>query len=606
MPGAVLANDLFHPTPGSPNEGHSASNYIAKRLRLLSRQKTLLRNVDDDTTQHGDNTKTPNAACWTDESALLDAAAARGMGLTSSVVADVLHSLNLTDLKLSKLGTTLSLLTHCTELTLTGNDLASLSGDGLPPRLEVLHAGTNRIDTNGLATLSKSAPSTLLHVGLPLNKLDSLASIRFKPLQWRALLSLDVSHNWLCDLRTTASTLAQLPSLAALQTTGNPITLLPQYRPFMVNALPHIEFLDDHRVEFEERLESGLLSGCLPEKDAHMTVTIHSVSGLLKPDEYTQPPTTADGELITPPPPRRAYTYTVGLAVPGMQLVPPSDGTSTCTVPVESGVARIAIDGATTLDLEAGRDGDADGNTNTAASTTDAANTTSMKWSRVMNLPTETNTFSFRSTDLAELKRTCTSGITLGVYETMIESVLEDDTTTSNTLDIPGSAQSGSGRRSGRKSDQKGTGGKGKDKGSTSKRGSNKKGGGGAGVPVQDAARWVERVPVVRCVGHAVLRGVSRFLDNEACVDGKALIVDADGRSLPGYMPPNDPNPADDENGKGKGKKQAKKPVRGKSARGEADPNADTGTTALSAPLVADVPCIHVTVALRRQPIALS
>ena len=115
-------------------------------------------------------------------------------------------------------------------------------------------------------------------------------------------------------------------------------------------------------------------------------------------------------------------------------------------------------------------------------------------------------------------------------YETMIESVLEDDTTTSNTLDIPGSAQSGSGRRSGRKSDQKGTGGKGKDKGSTSKRGSNKKGGGGAGVPVQDAARWVERAPVVRCVGHAVLRGVSRFLDNEACVDGKALIVDADGR----------------------------------------------------------------------------
>ena len=65
----------------------------------------------------------------------------------------------------------------------------------------------------------------------------------------RSIMSLDLSHNDLCDLHGTLATLATLPSLVMLSLRGNPLSLHLDYRNATVKTLPRLLLLDGFEVE---------------------------------------------------------------------------------------------------------------------------------------------------------------------------------------------------------------------------------------------------------------------------------------------------------------------------------------------------------------------
>ncbi|KAK9819628.1 hypothetical protein WJX72_000460 [[Myrmecia] bisecta] len=110
------------------------------------------------------------------------------------------------------------------KLTLTGNLLEELPGDlvGLT-HLEELYAGANRLTS--LKPLLQCRP--LLHAGLCYNCIDTLPSL----VTLQQLVSLDLSHNKLCNLVEVVERLKLLPELRNLCLKGNPFCLGPAYWP---------------------------------------------------------------------------------------------------------------------------------------------------------------------------------------------------------------------------------------------------------------------------------------------------------------------------------------------------------------------------------------
>lgn len=256
--------------------------------------------------------------------------------------------------------------------------------------------------------LGSVTPPPLLHLGLPLNVLVSLPSTALVPKQWSTLLSLDVAHNWLADLEEAADTLAELPSLAVLQASGNPFTLLPEYRPYLVNRLSRIQYLDDERVEHKERLPGGVPPEFVLATASQVTVTVQRLVGLAEPTEYDGPP---HGEVEeVPPRPRHAYTYAVGVSVPG-SLASPNDGVAAGQQGAEA-TAEPAND--TAEEVTIGTPDSAD-SADTGGANGTMAKTASMRWSQTIELTNDGSAFTFHCSDLTQLKRACEAGLTLGV-----------------------------------------------------------------------------------------------------------------------------------------------------------------------------------------------
>jgi len=87
----------------------------------------------------------------------------------------------------------------------------------------------------------------LMHAGLGFNRIKTL---EVGP--WfgkHSIMSLDLSHNDLCDLHGTLATLATLPSLVMLSLRGNPLSLHLDYRNATVKTLPRLLLLDGFEVE---------------------------------------------------------------------------------------------------------------------------------------------------------------------------------------------------------------------------------------------------------------------------------------------------------------------------------------------------------------------
>ena len=70
---------------------------------------------------------------------------------------------------------------------------------------------------------------------------------------WPRLLSLDLSFNDLDDLHEVVGKMALLPSLRSLLLLGNPLSLAPGYRGFIVDFLKDLLIFDDVFISAEER-----------------------------------------------------------------------------------------------------------------------------------------------------------------------------------------------------------------------------------------------------------------------------------------------------------------------------------------------------------------
>lgn len=132
------------------------------------------------------------------------------------------------------------------ELSLSGHALKEVKN--LPPKLISLNAHCNR-----LTEWPQLPNDNFRHVGLSGNMIGSLEVLSFNRARSMSLLtSLDLSSNSL-KLMGQLAPLEPIPFLSVLKLAGNPITLLPNYRPRIVCRFPTLATFDGSAVVDIER-----------------------------------------------------------------------------------------------------------------------------------------------------------------------------------------------------------------------------------------------------------------------------------------------------------------------------------------------------------------
>uniref|UniRef100_A0A8C7E754 Leucine rich repeat containing 43 n=1 Tax=Naja naja TaxID=35670 RepID=A0A8C7E754_NAJNA len=167
------------------------------------------------------------------------------------------------------------------ELILTANHISTIPAANLPPGLKVLELCGNEVQS--LKDLCTSPPARLQHLGLGHNSLLYLpiSLLLLRP----NLVSLDLSYNNFTNLLSLLSTLSTLKKLRVLTLQGNPFALLPAYRGFTIDSLPHISVFDDVIITPEER-HNFLNLSTFPEAlltDVQLIVTLGKMRGVPNP-----------------------------------------------------------------------------------------------------------------------------------------------------------------------------------------------------------------------------------------------------------------------------------------------------------------------------------
>ena len=180
------------------------------------------------------------------------------------------------------------------ELSLSGHSLKEVKN--LPPKLISLNAHCNR-----LTEWPQLPNDNFRHIGLSGNMIGSLEALSFSRASSMSLLtSLDLSSNSL-KLMGQLAPLEPIPFLSVLKLAGNPITLLPNYRPRVVCRFPNLEIFDGSAVVDMERTsalaqfsKSSLSIGMADEGGAEQPPSEEAAAG----EEG------AEGEERPPPPPK--------------------------------------------------------------------------------------------------------------------------------------------------------------------------------------------------------------------------------------------------------------------------------------------------------------
>ncbi|KAF2987580.1 hypothetical protein EK904_013253, partial [Melospiza melodia maxima] len=138
------------------------------------------------------------------------------------------------------------------ELILSANHISRVTSAHLPRTLKVLELCHNDVDD--LQDLCAQPPPELQHLGLGYNQLCGPSQEKHLTVDfWPNLVSLDLSFNSLTDLLGLVSQLSTLQNLRILLLQGNPLSLIPAYRGFLVDSLPKLSILDDIYIWPEER-----------------------------------------------------------------------------------------------------------------------------------------------------------------------------------------------------------------------------------------------------------------------------------------------------------------------------------------------------------------
>ncbi|XP_036598106.1 leucine-rich repeat-containing protein 43 [Trichosurus vulpecula] len=168
----------------------------------------------------------------------------------------------------------------------------------LPPTLKVLELYGNEMTS--IQCLCSHPPPALQHLGVGHNKLIGFLESQYVTVNhWPNLVSLDLGYNDLTELRYMIAGLCTLPQLRLLVLQGNPLALVPHYRGYTVDCMPHLYVLDDISVSPEERhLFQGLSCKLgFAEEEAYLTVTVKNVTGVLD-SSVLDPEPTIEGPYI--------------------------------------------------------------------------------------------------------------------------------------------------------------------------------------------------------------------------------------------------------------------------------------------------------------------
>ncbi|XP_026542629.1 leucine-rich repeat-containing protein 43 [Notechis scutatus] len=170
------------------------------------------------------------------------------------------------------------------ELILTANHISTIPAANLPPGLKVLELCGNKVQS--LKDLCTSPPAGLQHLGLGHNcTLGSSEEQFLAAAFWPNLVSLDLCYNNFTNLLSLLSTLSTLKKLRVLVLQGNPFALLPGYRGFTIDSLPHLSVFDDVIITPEER-HNFLNLAAFPEillLDVQLIVTLGKMRGVPNP-----------------------------------------------------------------------------------------------------------------------------------------------------------------------------------------------------------------------------------------------------------------------------------------------------------------------------------
>lgn len=125
------------------------------------------------------------------------------------------------------------------QLVLAANSLTS--ADALFSCQQLVHVG---LAYNHLSTLV----STGTDASRPSRQSSSSSTAAADPsktaLSSSSIMCLDLSHNDISNLPLILAQLQQLPKLRALRLQGNPVALLPHYKPAILQQLPQLVYLD--------------------------------------------------------------------------------------------------------------------------------------------------------------------------------------------------------------------------------------------------------------------------------------------------------------------------------------------------------------------------
>ncbi|CAE1331336.1 unnamed protein product [Acanthosepion pharaonis] len=154
--------------------------------------------------------------------------------------------------------------------------------------LTIRNANTLELSGNNITDLAPlcAKPPPLVHLGLSYNRVDSISK-HLTAQHWPQLLCLDLFHNNLCDVKDVGQTLKSLPKLQSLVLVGNPLSLTPGYRGFLIDCLPMLNILDDFTITADEIINYKSLhlhTDCI-QNVAFIKVSIPNVKGLLDPQE---------------------------------------------------------------------------------------------------------------------------------------------------------------------------------------------------------------------------------------------------------------------------------------------------------------------------------
>ena len=136
---------------------------------------------------------------------------------------------------------------NCTELHLANRNIGWLQGFDRFVNLEVLWLNDNKL--RKLNGLEKNFRLRALHAHN--NQLSTLKDSSVSRLVF--LDELMLFNNHLEDLHATLKTLSRLRHLKHLDMFGNPLSEEKDYRLHVIKQLPHLEVLDRHVIEWEER-----------------------------------------------------------------------------------------------------------------------------------------------------------------------------------------------------------------------------------------------------------------------------------------------------------------------------------------------------------------
>ncbi|CAH1802398.1 unnamed protein product, partial [Owenia fusiformis] len=245
---------------------------------------------------------------WSDEAKQLREIAVKSPWLIDDkFILSHFKTLRIVDKNVSEVDPNLLQFPNLEELTLTANLLETVNSRNLPPNLHVLELCANKIED--LADLVHNPPP-LIHLGLGYNNItftDDYITGEY----WPGVLSLDLSHNSLCDLMDIVRKLQTMPKLRNLILQGNPLALVPGYRGYVIDSIRRLDVLDDIRITADEkhhfkglaRRREFILDEC------KLIIKVPHLNGLLMPDEIKRPDEQPEYPVVT-------RTYYVQFMIP--------------------------------------------------------------------------------------------------------------------------------------------------------------------------------------------------------------------------------------------------------------------------------------------------